>query len=148
MLWWCISNSSVISWMVLLMKWVPWSLIRTLGHPNLMITCSNRKFIIVFALQSFTIVASSHLVSYSFVVIIYLAPDLLVCGLIVPTKSIAHLSNTLRVTWGFRGISSLLDGFPTHWQTSQFWQYSFTSLETVGHHSTMHNIFYAMDFPA
>jgi len=41
----------------------------------------------------------------------YLAPDLFAGGLIGPTKSIAHLSNACKVTYGTRGISSLLDGF-------------------------------------
>jgi hypothetical protein len=83
--------------MVLFMKCVPWSLIKTLGHPNLVITCSNKKCAVVSALQSFTGAASTHLVRYSIAVMMYLAPVLLAGGLIGPTKSIAHLSNACNV---------------------------------------------------
>jgi len=62
-------------------------------------------------LQSLTVLASAHLVKYSIAVIMYLAPDLLAVGLIGPTKSIAHSSNTCRLTCGTSGISSLLEGF-------------------------------------
>jgi hypothetical protein len=62
---------------------------------------------------SVTGVASAHLVKYFVAMIMYLAPDLLVDGLIGPTKSIAHLSNACNVTCGCKGISSLLDEFPT-----------------------------------
>jgi hypothetical protein len=79
--------------MVLFMKCVPWSLIKILGHPNLVITCSNRKCAVVSALQYFTGAASTHLVRYSIMVIIYLTPVLLAGGLMGPTKSITHLSN-------------------------------------------------------
>ena len=79
--------------MVLFMKCVPWSLIKIIGHPNLVITCSNRKCANVSALQYFTGAASTHLVRYSVVVIMYLDPVIFVSGLIGPTKSIAHLSN-------------------------------------------------------
>jgi hypothetical protein len=58
-------------------------------------------------------VASAHLVKYSVIVMIYLAPDVFAGGLIGKTKSIAHFSNTCKVTCGSRGISSLLLGFPT-----------------------------------
>jgi hypothetical protein len=43
----------------------------------------------------------------------YISPDLLVGGLISPIKFAAHLSNSYNVTYGFKGISSLLDGIPT-----------------------------------
>jgi hypothetical protein len=80
--------------MVLLIKWVPWSLIKILGHPNLVITYSNKKCVVVSALQSLTGVASAHLVKYFVAVMMYLAPDLLVGGLIGLKKYISHLSNT------------------------------------------------------
>jgi hypothetical protein len=57
-------------------------------------------------------VASSHLVKYFVIAMIYLAPDLFAGGWIGPTKSIAHLSNTYKVTCGLRGISYLLLGLP------------------------------------
>jgi hypothetical protein len=64
-------------------------------------------------LQSLTGIDSSHLVKYLVAVMIYLAPDLFVGGLIGPKKSISHLSNTYIVTCGIRGISSLMLGFQT-----------------------------------
>jgi hypothetical protein len=98
--------------MVLLIKWVPWSLIIILGHPNLVITFLNKKCVIVSALQSLTGLASSHLFKYSVLVMIYLDSSLIFGGLIGSKKSISHLSNTCRVTYGLRRISSLLLGFP------------------------------------
>jgi hypothetical protein len=77
------------------------------------ITCSNRKCVVVSALKSLTGAAFSHLVRYYVVVIMYLDPVLFVGGLIGPTKSIAHFSNTYNVTCGRNGISSLLLGLPT-----------------------------------
>jgi len=95
------------------MKCVPWLLIKTLGHLNLVITYSNEKRVVVSALQYFTGAASAHLVRYFVMVIMYLDHVLLVGGLIGPTKSIAHLSNACNVTCGCNGISSLLFGLPT-----------------------------------
>jgi hypothetical protein len=77
------------------------------------ITCSKKKCVVVSALQYFTGAASAHIVKYSVVVIIYLAPDHFVGGLSGPTKSISHLSNTYKVTCGLRGISSRLFDLPT-----------------------------------
>ena len=92
---------------------VPCSLIKTLGHPNIVITCSNKKCVDVSMLQSFTGVASTHIVKYSIGVMMYLAPILFVGGLIGPTKSISHLYNNFNATYGHNGISSLLEGFST-----------------------------------
>jgi hypothetical protein len=99
--------------MVLFMKCVPCSLIKNLGHPNQVITCSNKKCVIVFALQSFTGATYAHLVRYSVAVIMYLASILFVGGLIGPTNSISHLSNAHNFIYGLNGISSLLLGLPT-----------------------------------
>jgi hypothetical protein len=77
------------------------------------ITCLNRKCDVVPSLQSFTGATYAHLVRYYVAVIMYLAPVLFVGGLIGPTKSIYHLSNTFNVTCGCNGISSLLLGLPT-----------------------------------
>jgi hypothetical protein len=68
--------------MVPLIQWVPWSLIKILGHPNIVITYSNKKCVGVSALQSLTSVSSSHLFKYSVVVMIYISLDILVGGLI------------------------------------------------------------------
>jgi hypothetical protein len=83
------------------------------GHPNHVTTLLNRNRTIVSVFQSVIGVASAHQVKYYVTVIMYLTHDLLVDGLIDPTKSIAHLSNACNVTYGCKGISTLLDGFPT-----------------------------------
>jgi hypothetical protein len=80
---------------------------------------SNIKSVAVVALQSFTALASAHLVRYSVAVIMYRAPVHFPGGFIGPTKSMAHFSNSYRVICGANGISSLRDGFPTCWHTSQ-----------------------------
>jgi hypothetical protein len=63
----------------------------------MVITFSNKKCGVVYALQSLTSVVSSHLVNYSVTVMIYLARDLLASGWIGPLKSISHFSNTYKV---------------------------------------------------
>jgi hypothetical protein len=78
---------------------------------------------------------------------VYLAPVHFPGGLIGPTKSIAHFSNACSVICGFKGISSLSDGFPILWQTSLLLQNSFASLWTIGHHSPNVNTFYTVPFP-
>jgi hypothetical protein len=95
------------------MKCVPWLLIKNLGHLNRVITCSNNKWVAISALQSFTSVASTHVVRYFITVMMYLSPVIFVGELIGPTKSIAHLLNASSVTYGCNGISSLLLGLPT-----------------------------------
>jgi hypothetical protein len=72
-----------------------------------------RNCTIVFVLQSFIGIAFAHLVKYYVTMMMYLAPDILVGGLMGPMKTTTHLSNTCKVTLGISGISSLLDGFPT-----------------------------------
>jgi hypothetical protein len=80
---------------------------------------SNIKCAVVVALQSFTSLASAHLVRYYVALIMYRAPVCFPGGFIGPTKSMAHFSNACRVIYGANGISSLRDGFPTLWHTSQ-----------------------------
>jgi hypothetical protein len=99
--------------MVLFMKCMPWSLIKILGHPNRVMTYSNKKCIVVSALQSFTGVASTHLVRYYVMVIMYLDPVLFAGGLIGPKNYISHLSNAFNFTCGHNGISSLMLSLPT-----------------------------------
>jgi hypothetical protein len=86
---------------------------RIFGHPNLVMMSSNMKHAIVVALQSLIAQASAHLVKYSIVVIMYLAPMCFPGGFIGPTKSMAHFTNACRVSCGANDILSLLDGFPT-----------------------------------
>jgi hypothetical protein len=78
-------------------------------------TYSNKKCVVVSTLQSFTGATFSHLVKYSIrvMIMIYLAHELFVGGLIGPTNSISHLLNTCKVTFGLRGILSLLLGLVT-----------------------------------
>jgi hypothetical protein len=80
---------------------------------------SNMKRTTVVALNSLTALASANLVKYCVVVIMYLALVRFPGGFIGPIKSMAHFSNSCRVSCGDNGISSLLDGFPTLWHTSQ-----------------------------
>jgi len=115
--WWWTSNSSVINLMVLLMKWVHWSLIKIIWKLNLVITSSNRKCAVVSALQYLTSVTSAHLGRYLVTVIMYLSPVLFAGGLIGPKKYVVHFLNTYKVTHGHSDISSLLFGLPTLWQT-------------------------------
>jgi hypothetical protein len=83
------------------------------GNPNCVTTFLNRNLAAVSTVQSMIGVSSTHLVKNYVAVIMYLAPDLLIDGLIGPTNSISHLSNACNVTCRCEGISSLLDGFPT-----------------------------------
>jgi hypothetical protein len=80
---------------------------------------SNMKRATLVALHFLTTLASAHLFKYYVVVIMYLAPVRFPGGFIGPMKSMAHFSNTCRVSCGAYGISSLLDGFPTLWHKSQ-----------------------------
>jgi hypothetical protein len=86
---------------------------RIFRNPNLVMVSSKMNYTAVAALKSLTSLASSHLVKYYVVVIMYLAPVHLPGGLIGPTKSMAHFLNTCNVICGDKGISSLLEGFPT-----------------------------------
>jgi hypothetical protein len=58
---------------------------------NLVITCSDKKCVVVSTLQSLIGVASSHLFKYYVIVMMYLSLDLLVGGLIGITQCISHL---------------------------------------------------------
>jgi len=117
--WWWTSNSCIKDSIVLLMKCVPWSFIKVFRHPNLVMISSKMNCTVVVALQSLTSLASSHPVKYYVVVMMYLAHVCLPSGLIGPTTSMAHFSNTCSVNCGSKGISSRLDIFPTLWHTSQ-----------------------------
>jgi hypothetical protein len=88
------------------------------GHPNLVMISSNINRVVVVALHSLTALASAHMVKYYVAVMMYLD---LVCfpgGLIGPMKSMAHFSNDCKFICGAKGISSLLEGFPTLFHTS------------------------------
>lgn len=55
---------------------------------------------------------------------IYLAKELQLGGLIGPTKMTTHFSKGCSALNGFKGVSSLLEGLPIHWNTSQAMGYS------------------------
>jgi len=86
---------------------------RIFRHPNLVIISSKMNCPIVVALQSLNALASSHLVKYYVTMIIYLDPVCLPGGLIGSTNSMAHFLNTCNVNCDAKGISSILDDFPT-----------------------------------
>jgi hypothetical protein len=74
---------------------------------------SKMNYTVVATLQSLISLDFFHLVKYSIAMMIYLAPVHLPSGLIGPTKSMAHFSNTCNVNCGAKGISSLREGLPT-----------------------------------
>jgi hypothetical protein len=111
-------NSFVNASTIGLMKCVPWSFIRILGHPNLVIMSSNINCVVVVALQSLTTLASAPMVKYSVTIMIYLSPMRFPGGLIGPMKSMAHFLNACRVIYIANGISSILYGIPNLWHTS------------------------------
>ena len=115
---------------------------------NLLMMFSKRNCAAIAASQFLTALASAHLVRYSVLVMIYLAPICFPGGLIGPTKSIAHMSNVRSMTCGRSGISSRREGFPTLWQISQHLQKSLVSLCNVGHHNPAPRIFCAVGFAA
>jgi hypothetical protein len=106
------------------------------------------KHATVVALQSLTALASTHLVKYFVAIIMYLAPVHFPSGFLGPMNSMAHYSNSCRIICGANGISSLLDGFPTLWHTSQALEWSLASLCKVGHQRPALKTFYAVAFPA
>ena len=71
---WSILNCSVNVVIVLLMKCEPWSLIKVIGQPNIMIMFSYMNLAATSLEQVSTGSASAHLVTYSTAVIMYLAP--------------------------------------------------------------------------
>jgi hypothetical protein len=81
-------------------------------------TFSNINCTTVSVVHSIISVAYAHMVKYSITVIMYLALDLLVDGLIGPTKSILHLENACNVKCGCKCIPSPLDVFSSLLHTS------------------------------
>ncbi len=65
---------------------------RIFGHPNLVMMSSNMNFTKIPIVQSLTARASIHLVKYSMVVMMYLAPVHFPSGFTGPKKSMAHFS--------------------------------------------------------
>ena len=132
---WSILNCSVSVVIVLLMKCEPWSLIKVIEHPNLVIMFSYMNLAATSLEQVSTGSPSAHLVTYSIVVMIYLAPVLFIGTGNGPIKLIAHISNVRLGFTDIKGISVLGSGRPRRWQQSHFLTKFLQSLYSVGHHS-------------
>lgn len=113
--WWYIWNSSGITTIVSFKKCEPLSLIKILRQQNRDKMYWNMNFIVIATLQSFMGYTSVHLVKYSVSVMMYRAPIFFVGGLISPTKSMAHLSNSCNDNFGFISNSSLRDSLLVLW---------------------------------
>ena len=96
------------------MKCVPWSLIRVSGHPNWVMIFSYINLAAT-SLEHVSIgSASTHLVTYSIAVIMYLAPVLFAGIGNGPMKSMAQISNVKLGFTDIKGISVLGRGRPSH----------------------------------
>ena len=98
--------------MVWLIKCVPWSLITVTGHPNLVMMFSQMNLASTSFVHEGTGYASAHLVTYSTIIIIYLAPILFPCFGKGPIKSIDQVSKVKLGIIGKRGISLSGSGQP------------------------------------
>ena len=79
--------------------------------------------------------ASAHLVTYSIVVIMYLAPVLFAGIGNGPMKSMAQISNVRLGFIDINGISVLGKGQPSRWHQSHWLTNFLQSLYNVGHRS-------------
>ena len=139
---WLILNYYVNAVIVLLMRCEPWSLIKVIGQPNLVIMFSYMNLEDTSLEQVSTGFVSTHLVTYSTAVIIYLTPDLFAGTVNGPIKLIARISNVrLRFT-DIKGIYVLGSNRPRHWQRSHLLTNFLQSLYSVGHHSPNYWIFF------
>ena len=111
---WSIWNWLVRVLIVLLMKCVPWSLIRVSGHPNLVMIISYINLAATSLEHVSTGSASAHLVTYSTAVMIYLEPVLFASIGNGPMKSMAQISNVKLGSTNIKGISILGRGRPSH----------------------------------
>ena len=79
--------------------------------------------------------ASSHLVTYSTTIIMYLAPVIFASIGNGPMKSMAQISNVKIGFTNIKGISLLGRGRPSHCHLSHWLTNFLQSLYSVGHHS-------------
>ena len=93
-------------------------MIRVKGHPNLVIMFSYINLVATSFVQEWIGFASSHLVTYSTTVIMYLVPILFPCFGKGPIKSMAQVSKVRIGLMGMRGISFFCNGQPILWQES------------------------------
>ena len=121
--------------MVLLIKCDPWSLIRVIGHPNLVMIFSYINLAAISLEHVSTSCASAHLVTYSTAVIMYLTPVLFTGMGNGPTKSMAQISNVKLGFTDIKGIYVLGRGQPSHWHWSHWLTNFLQSLYNAGHHS-------------
>ena len=106
-------NWSVSALMVLLIKCEPWSLIRVIGNPNLVIIFSQINLAVISLEHVSTGSTSAHLVTYSTTVIMYLALVLFAGIENGPMKSMAQISNVKLGFTDIEGISVLGRGRPS-----------------------------------
>ena len=94
------------------MRCVPWSLIRVSGHPNLVMIFSLINLAAISLEHVSSGSASSHLVTYSTAVIMYLTPIPFVGMGNGPMKSMAQISNVKLGFTDIKGIYVLGRGRP------------------------------------
>ena len=80
--------------------------------------------------------SSSHLVTYSTVVMIYHAPVHLASVKYGPMKSITQISNVKLGFTNIKGIHVLGRGRPSCWHWSHLFKNSRQSWRMIGHHNT------------
>ena len=98
------------------MKCEPWSLIKVIVHPNLVMMFSYMNLESTSLEHVSTGSASANFVTYSTAVMIYLAPVLFVGIGNGPIKSIAQISNVRLGFTNIKGIYVLGSGQPRRWQ--------------------------------
>ena len=138
---WSIRNYFSSVSMVWLMKCVPWSLIRFKGNSNLVIMFSYINLVATSFVQEWTGFASSHLVTYSTLVIMYLAPIIFPCFGKGTVKYMVQVSKDRLGIMGRRGISFFYNGQPTLWQASNWAILFLQSFFIEGHHIPYWRIF-------
>ena len=106
-------NWSISALMVLLIKCEPWSLIRIIGHPNLVVIFSYINLVAISLEHVSNGSAYAHLVTYSTAVIMYLAPILFTGMGNGPMKSMGQISNVKLGLNDIKGISVLGIGRPS-----------------------------------
>lgn len=85
------------------------------------------NLVLVAVVQFLVCTTSAQRVRKFVAVMIYLSPLLHIVGVMGPTKSMANFSNASCDNIVTKGISSLMLGFPMHWQMSHFHAYSLAS---------------------
>jgi len=129
------------------MKWVPWSLVRLFGHPDLNILFSKMNLAVVSVVHSFTGYTSTHRVRHSVAMIMYLTWEWHAHSVIRLMKSTNHFSKICTVCTRCKGNSSRCDRLLTLWQTSHPFSYSLASLWRLSHNNPTCRTLLAVSFP-